>query len=178
MDNLYDFDLLQTNTNDDDDVLTAFNEFIEGALEAQRTPNLPQPPIPSQNHPSRQQNIPQMPQRPPQNNAPHHQPMHPPQFIPQHPPLHFDQRRRPAPNAFPPRHIPNRVPGFKAINPGGIVRCMDNNTYIWLVSGQNFWFYPTFVGRRSIAGYRFVRNNWVYMGFDINLIESFFCGGR
>jgi len=192
MDNLYDFDLLQNEVGEEAETsasLAAFSEFAEAALMAQRQPVLPQPPsgIPL-GHPSRQQNIPHIPPRQPQNHMPpHHQPNMPnlPPHAPHIPPRqpmpnlpHFNHRRVPAPHMPPPRHIPRHTPGLRAIDPRGIARCMNNNTYVWLIGGQNFWFFPTFIGRGSVGGYRFVRGSWVYMGFDLNLIESFFCGGR
>ncbi|MEH6975435.1 transporter, partial [Bacillus sp. JJ675] len=44
-------------------------------------------------------------------------------------------------------------------------------------NGSRFWFYPVFVGRRSIAGYRWRPRQfrWVYFGIDLNEITSFSC---
>lgn len=61
-----------------------------------------------------------------------------------------------------------------AVDPGGIRRCLFRFTYIWLRRG-GFWFYPTFVGRTSIAGYRWSGFRWVYFGIDLNQIQSFQC---
>ena len=76
----------------------------------------------------------------------------------------------------PPSIVPLRPAGSPLrIEGGAISGCMHNNTYIWLKNGKAFWFYPTFVGRNSIAGFRFSRHGWVYLGFDLDRIESFFC---
>ena len=83
-----------------------------------------------------------------------------------------------APRFAPPNYIPQTAPGLRAVDPGAISRCLYSFTYLWLNNRQQFWFFPTFVGRRSVAGYRWMHNNWVFMGFDLRTISSFFCGGR
>ncbi|ALC88624.1 hypothetical protein AM500_01550 [Bacillus sp. FJAT-18017] len=62
-----------------------------------------------------------------------------------------------------------------AVDPGGIRRCLYRYTYIWLNNGNSFWFYPTFVGRTSIAGWRWRRRGWSYYGTDLRRIRSFRC---
>ncbi|MGD6817573.1 hypothetical protein [Metabacillus sp. 84] len=64
-----------------------------------------------------------------------------------------------------------------AVDPGGIRRCLFRNTYIWLNNGQQFWFYPTFVGRNSTAGFRWYPQfrQWFYFGIDLRQISSFTC---
>lgn len=81
-----------------------------------------------------------------------------------------------APTAPPPQFVPQQqsVTGF-AVEPGGIRRCLFRNTYIWLVNGQQFWYYPVFVGRTSIAGFRWTGFFWMYAGYDLRLISSFTC---
>jgi len=83
-----------------------------------------------------------------------------------------------APHLPPPGYTPRHTQNLKAVDPGSIRGCLYSNTYIWLNNGQQFWFYPTFISRRSIAGYRWTHMGWVYMGFDLRLVDSFFCGGR
>lgn len=36
--------------------------------------------------------------------------------------------------------------------------CIFRFTYIWLENGKGFWFFPTLIGRHSIAGYRWQKN--------------------
>ncbi|NTZ20028.1 hypothetical protein EXW96_21470, partial [Paenibacillus sp. JMULE4] len=66
-----------------------------------------------------------------------------------------------------------------AVDPGGIRNCLFQFVYIWQTNGDQYWIYLTFVGRNSIAGFRwFGRGNfghWVYFGLDLRRIESFFC---
>ncbi|WP_231689655.1 hypothetical protein [Bacillus sp. FJAT-27245] len=62
-----------------------------------------------------------------------------------------------------------------AIDPGAIRRCRFRYTYIWLNNGRSFWFYPNFIGRTSIAGWRYRRNGWTYYGTDLRRIRSFRC---
>lgn len=73
------------------------------------------------------------------------------------------------PPAFTPDFAPFRV------DPGSLIRCRGRFTYMWLDTGASFWFYPTFIGRRSVAGYRWARFGWVYFGIDVNRITSFYC---
>lgn len=62
----------------------------------------------------------------------------------------------------------------KAIDPGAIRGCLYRYTYIW-TENDSFWFYPTYIGRNSISGYRWSRNRWVYFGIDLYNIQSFQC---
>ncbi|MFX3625218.1 MAG: transporter [Ectobacillus sp.] len=82
------------------------------------------------------------------------------------------------PQGPPPAYVPDRPPvATYAVDPGGIRRCLYRYTYIWLRNGRSFWFYPIFVGRTSVAGYRWRRNQyrWVYTGIDLNNIDYFEC---
>ncbi|WP_100012329.1 hypothetical protein [Lentibacillus sediminis] len=79
------------------------------------------------------------------------------------------------PTAPPPAFTPQQ-PQFQtfAVDPGAIRGCLFRFTYIWL-RGDSFWFFPTFVGRNSIAGFRWRGFRWVYFGVDLNRVESFQC---
>lgn len=83
-----------------------------------------------------------------------------------------------APQSPPPNFTPEypSVQTF-AVDPGAISRCMYRFTYVWLSRRQGFWFFPVFVGPRSVAGYRWNsrRNRWEYTGIDLNQINSFTC---
>ncbi len=81
-----------------------------------------------------------------------------------------------APTAPPPSVIPQQqsVSTF-AVDPGAISGCLYRYTYIWMRGNNSFWFYPTFVGRRSVAGYRWTGFTWVYFGVDLRRIQSFQC---
>ncbi|MFD1412650.1 hypothetical protein [Oceanobacillus jeddahense] len=76
----------------------------------------------------------------------------------------------------PPNFVPQKqqVQTF-AVDPGGIRHCMFRFTYIWPNHGRGFWAFPTFLGRNSIAGFRWNGFRWVYFGMDLNSIESFQC---
>lgn len=80
-----------------------------------------------------------------------------------------------APTSPPPAFVPTQQPAAFAVDPGGIVRCLFRYTYVWLRNRQQFWFYPIFVGRRSIAGFRWNGFRWVYFGIDLRRIQSFTC---
>lgn len=86
------------------------------------------------------------------------------------------------PSGPPPSEIPLEQSqggqfGIFAVDPGGIRGCLYRFTYIRLNNGRSFWFYPTFVGRYSVAGYRWRRRQyrWVYFGIDLQEIRSFSC---
>jgi hypothetical protein len=80
-----------------------------------------------------------------------------------------------APSTPPPSYTPQESPQLYAVDPGAIRGCLYRFTYVWLNSGNSFWFYPTYVGRTSIAGYRWRGFRWVYYGTDLNRIRSFRC---
>jgi len=75
----------------------------------------------------------------------------------------------------PPAYIPQQPPGVFAVDPGAINRCLFRFTFIWPQRQRGFWMYPTFVGPRSIAGFRWTGFNWVYFGMDLRDIQSFTC---
>ncbi len=78
-----------------------------------------------------------------------------------------------APTTPPPPYIPEQAP--YRVDPGTIKQCRNKYTYVWLDNGRSFWFYPTYVGRKSISGYRWIGFMWVYYGTDLNRIDSFIC---
>lgn len=64
-----------------------------------------------------------------------------------------------------------------AVDPGSLYGCLYRYTWIRMENGRAFWFYPIFIGRTSVAGYRWQRRRrqWIYTGFDTNRIASFQC---
>ncbi|MBM7647775.1 hypothetical protein JOC78_000715 [Bacillus ectoiniformans] len=75
----------------------------------------------------------------------------------------------------PPSFTPQQGAQAFAVDPGAIRGCLYRYTYIWMRGNQQFWFYPVYVGRRSVAGYRWTGFNWVYFGVDLRRIQSFQC---
>lgn len=93
-------------------------------------------------------------------------PYGPPPFGP--PPM-GQQPMGPPPNFSPP--IPAWHGGSQ-----GIRSCLFRYTYIWLDSGRSFWFFPTFVGRETVSGYRWSRRNgWSLRAIRLDNIRSFQC---
>ncbi|WP_232718637.1 hypothetical protein [Bacillus sp. FJAT-45037] len=88
---------------------------------------------------------------------------------------YYDLRQ--APTGPPPQTIPMTASGPQAfaVDPGAIQRCLFRFTFIRLNNGDSFWFYPTFVGRNSVAGYRWWYFRWVNFGIDLRRISSFQC---
>lgn len=83
-----------------------------------------------------------------------------------------------APSCPPPAFTPSQSLGQVAplaIDPGAISGYRFRFVYIWLDNGSSFWAFLTFVGRRSIAGFRWQRGRWVYFGIDTRRISSFYC---
>lgn len=62
-----------------------------------------------------------------------------------------------------------------SVDPGAIKPCLFRNIYIWPRRGNGFWAWLTFVGRRSVSGFRWQGNRWVYFGMDLRDIRSFQC---
>lgn len=92
------------------------------------------------------------------------------------PPPGGGQQQGAPPTSPPPSFTPTKQQ-FQtyAVDPGGIRGCLFRHTYIWLNNRESFWFYPTFVGRRSIAGFRWIGFRWVYFGIDLDNVDSFQC---
>ena len=81
-----------------------------------------------------------------------------------------------APTAPPPAFIPQQQTATPfAVDPGAISLCLFRNTYIWLRNGSSFWYYPIFVGPRSVAGFRWNGRFWTIFGIDTRRIASFTC---
>ncbi|MBW5446048.1 collagen-like protein [Cohnella sp. CFH 77786] len=80
-----------------------------------------------------------------------------------------------APTSPPPQFVPQMPIQAYAVDPGGIRRCLFRNTYVWQTDGQQYWYFPTFVGRRSVAGFRWFGFFWAYYGVDLRQIRSFTC---
>ena len=81
-----------------------------------------------------------------------------------------------APTSPPPSFVPQRQSvGVFAVDPGSIRGCLFRFTYVWLNNGRAFWLYPTFVGRRSVSGFRWNGFRWTYYGTDLERISSFQC---
>ncbi len=54
-------------------------------------------------------------------------------------------------------------------------RCLNRFTYIWLINGNNFWFYPTFVGWQQIEGFRWRNGRWDYDRINLRRILFLSC---
>ncbi|MFX3636007.1 MAG: collagen-like protein [Candidatus Pristimantibacillus sp.] len=80
------------------------------------------------------------------------------------------------PSSPPPGFTPQQptVSPF-AVDPGAIAGCLFRNTYVWLVNRNQFWFYPIFVGRTSVAGFQWNGRFWMYTGLSLQSIQSFTC---
>lgn len=79
------------------------------------------------------------------------------------------------PASPPPKPMSSAQAGTFAVDPGAIRRCMFRFTYIWMRSGNAFWFWPVFVGRTSVSGFRWTGRGWVYTGISLNSIDMFTC---
>jgi hypothetical protein len=99
--------------------------------------------------------------------------------------LDFGLYRSPqGPQGQPPSAPPNFTPEepqaqqFGAtpfVDQGAIKPCVFRFVYIWPRRGNGFWAWLTFVGRRSVSGFRWSGNRWRYFGMDLRDIRSFRC---
>ncbi|CAH1205714.1 MULTISPECIES: collagen-like protein [Paenibacillus] len=80
-----------------------------------------------------------------------------------------------APTSPPPSFTPQQPVSAFAVDPGAISGCLFRYTYIWPTRGPGFWMYPIFVGRNSVAGFRWTGFFWMYTGIDLQQIGSFTC---
>ncbi|MBZ9685469.1 hypothetical protein G9F72_003765 [Clostridium estertheticum] len=86
-----------------------------------------------------------------------------------------------APSSGPPNFTPSQSQAQQlsatplAVDPGAIRPCTFRFVYIWPRRGSGFWAWLTFVGPRSVAGFRWDRNGWRYFGMDLRNISSFQC---
>ncbi|EHI99289.1 hypothetical protein CDLVIII_2688 [Clostridium sp. DL-VIII] len=62
-----------------------------------------------------------------------------------------------------------------AVSQNSIKFCLYKYTYIWEVSGRNYWAFLLNVDRRTVSGFRWFRRSWVYFGVDLRRIDSFVC---
>lgn len=53
--------------------------------------------------------------------------------------------------------------------------CLNKFTYIWLLNGNNFWFYPISSDRQFVEGFRWRRRGWVFDRINLNRILFFRC---
>lgn len=53
--------------------------------------------------------------------------------------------------------------------------CLRRFTYIWLFNGNEFWFFPTFVDRQFVMGFRWRRDRWVFDRINLRRIFFFRC---
>lgn len=80
------------------------------------------------------------------------------------------------PPSFTPQKQQKNNPSLYKIDAGGIKGCLYHWVYIWPMNGgRGYWLFLTYVGRKSIAGYRFNGHRYVYGGVDLDSIESFEC---
>lgn len=61
------------------------------------------------------------------------------------------------------------------VDSGSIRMCRFKFAYIWPRRGSGFWMWITYVGRRSIAGWRWDGRRWFRFGMDLRDIRSFRC---
>lgn len=144
------------------------NQFFPFQFPGDDSPNFGNPNFPGQGGPGF--GIPNFPGQ-----------MRPPGFPGQGGPPGGNQPSSSAPTGPPPSFVPQQSAGASggaqlfAVDPGAIRGCLFRFTYVWLRNGRSFWFYPTFVGRQSIAGFRWNGRRWNYYGTDLERISSFQC---
>ncbi|WP_228351846.1 hypothetical protein [Variimorphobacter saccharofermentans] len=93
----------------------------------------------------------------------------PPNFIPEAPQMESRTFGAPGRPGVP------VSPQFGFVRPGQIRRCIHRYTFIWLVNGNSFWFYPTFVGNQFVQGFRWRRNRWEFERINLRRILFFRC---
>lgn len=59
--------------------------------------------------------------------------------------------------------------------PDRLRRCLNRFTFMWLINGNNFWFYPVFIGRQHVEGFRWRNGRWIYDSINLRRILFFRC---
>ena len=54
-------------------------------------------------------------------------------------------------------------------------RCLNRFTFIWLTNGNSYWFYPVFVRRHQVEGFRWRNGRWFYDRINLRRILFFRC---
>ncbi|WP_243159295.1 hypothetical protein [Clostridium sp. cel8] len=104
-------------------------------------------------------------------------------MIPVIPPVFMPRQRQLTPPGPPPDQISEaemqsqlaKSSGIKSVNQKSIRPCLFRFVYIWPKRGKGFWSWLTYVGKKSVSGYRWYRRRWVYFGMDLKEIKSFIC---
>lgn len=94
----------------------------------------------------------------------------PPSFTPEAP--RMDQRRG---ESGEPSQFGGQRGGDFRTQPREFRRCINRFTFIWLINGNSFWFYPTFVSRDFVQGFRWRRNRWEFDRINLRRILFFRC---
>jgi hypothetical protein len=93
----------------------------------------------------------------------------------------FAQGPQGGPPSSPPNFTPSQPQSQQfgvtplAIDQGAIRPCLYRFVYIWPRRGIGFWTWLTFVGPRSISGFRWTGSSWRFFGMDLRDISSFQC---
>lgn len=75
----------------------------------------------------------------------------------------------------PPQFVPTST-NWQQGPPRSMRSCLYRNTYVWLNNRDDFWYFPTFVSRNMILGFRWRhRFGWVFQPLNPNSIRSFQC---
>lgn len=68
-----------------------------------------------------------------------------------------------------------RFRGDMRTRPRDFYGCLNSFTYLWLVNGNNFWFFPISIDRQFVIGFRWRRNRWEFDRINLNRIFFFSC---
>lgn len=95
-------------------------------------------------------------------------PSPPPKFIPEMP-------SNDGPQTFLGRAYSPEGYGRSQRGPMSFWHCLNKYTYVWLINGDNFWFYPTYIGRQTVEGFRWRNGRWTYERYNQRWILFFHC---
>ena len=78
-----------------------------------------------------------------------------------------------APRSAPPSFTP--LTPSRAVDLREFRRCLNRFTFIWLRNGESFWFFPVFVSRDFVLGFRWGRRGWDFTQINLRRILFFQC---
>lgn len=54
--------------------------------------------------------------------------------------------------------------------PRNLRSCLNRFTFIWLINGDSFWFYPIMLSGQQVVGFRWRRGAWVFDRINVRRI--------
>ena len=74
----------------------------------------------------------------------------------------------------PPRFIPDFCQNEEMLTPEILRNHLHHCIYVWLISGHEFWMFPTAFDNEVMEGYIWDANGWTRYAFDPRLLKGLY----